>query len=742
MDRKHQKFLQDNSGATIIIVVLCIAFVSILGSVLLSATATNLQMKKIDQRSKHNFYETESAFDEIKTGLEELVASALEEAYIRVMENYITYSKEQKKQLFSKTFIDEMAEQLGGSSDAFFYNTSELSNFIKQSPAQLKVAEGKNLLLKDTFDPSMPQFITLKNVTVSYTDHNNYKTSISSDIVINTPNLDFDDIKMTERVHFPVFPDYSLISDQGISLDAAMNVKVEGNLYAGVDGIYLNHGSSLYLSGGRDIITRGDIQVAERSMLKISDYPSIWAKNMATLKGSNTASPTIIDIEGKCYIADDLMLNAKYSDVTIRGEYYGYSYRAAKGGLSEDELQSAENSSAVIINGSNSKLNLEGTDTLLISGRAYLDPTSRGNESGLDQGKVFTGESLAVKGNQYAYLVPSEYLWSGSNPVTAAEYSSKPAGVAEVDYSKLPADASLDLRDYVDGYSKIFYQSGTQNLIYYYLKFKSEEKANEYLQDYYALMNPEGAIGIIDNRIKSYASSIKVKSPLNSILSSGNVFTFLSDTGKSSLIPNSINPDPNPDGSSNSVLQAMEELTFDLATRYDHIKQHLKDGKTGAAYHPDSVFQSLVNVENIDWDSRHDSQFVSGVKRVTVGTDYVVYIVNNTGKAAFDIPDEEGLPNRGRKGMVIATGSVRVSGRYTGLILSGDQIILNSGAEIEASAALIEALLNIGNPNVNRYLRGYEDRIDDGDKEEEPSGSSKVILSNLVVYDNWEKNEY
>ena len=46
-----------------------------------------------------------------------------------------------------------------------------------------------------------------------------------------------------------------------------------------------------------------------------------------------------------------------------------------------------------------------------------------------------------------AYLVPEDFIWSGSNPVTHEEYLAKPAGVDEVDYSRSSL-FPINLEDY------------------------------------------------------------------------------------------------------------------------------------------------------------------------------------------------------------------------------------------------------------------------------------------------------
>lgn len=692
-------------------------------------------MKKANQKAKTNFYETEMALDEIKTGLEEVTAQAASDAYKKVLENYITISEEEKKNLFAKAFIDGLAEKLGGESNAAIYSTEYIASFIKQSPARLSVPLGKNTLIKDTSNLESPKFITLTNVKVTYKDANNFQTSISTDITINTPSMDF---RSAHKLQ-PVYADFGLIANQKIDLNASPSVIVKGNVYSGNGGILLQHGSELTMDDADRIITRGNIEVAERSQLTIKNYPALWTRNIATLKGADTDNPTSIKINAKTYVADDFMLNAKNSDVILEGEYYGYSYSStikdnAQDGHEEKRVE-AQDSSAIIINGRNTSLNMERVNKLFIAGRAVLNPNSAGNHSAMDQGNVYTGEALAIKGNQVAYLVPAEAVWTGTNPVTLENYNSRPSHVAEVDYGKV-SDHNLKLSNYVDGYSKIFYQAGSQELVYYYLKFQSEEKANQYLQKYYEVYNAGEAIGIIDNRLKPYAKKIALGNSVESILSAGNIFT-LNNAGKSSLLANTINPDSSTDGNLNPGLELLRLTSANLAERYDSVQQNLIEYAKVAPYNSDSIFDTIIHTENLRNDALTDPEFIDGVKRVIEATDSVVYIIDNKDGEVFHLQADTSLPNYGMKGIVIATGSVRVSGNFTGLIIAGDTITLHAGAKVTASKKDVEELFNLRNPKINRYFRNLSKDIQD----EIEGGSGKVDISKLIVFDNWKKNK-
>lgn len=729
---KKTKLFSDNRGGSLILVIVCISFISILCSILLSVTVNNNQMKSVDRKAKANFYDAEIAFDEVKKGLEEVVANQLEEAYNQAMKNYIDKSEDDKKLIFSNAFLLGMIEELGNTEDLTKYNLTRIKNFIKQREATLITTEGKNQLLTNT--SSETNYITLKNISISYLDKNQYQTAITTDIIIEVPDIRFNYSAASLR---PTFSEYSLIADQMLSIDTAPRVLINGNIYAGTKGIQIKNGSDLSIGNASSIVTRGDIRVIERSTLKIVDNPKIWAMNIGTDAISTTEYPTMIQIDGRCYVADDLMLNAANSSVTITGEYYGYSYDTYKDSVMDKSIKNAGNSSAIIINGYKSSLDLADVNKLMIAGRAYLDPSSSGNDYKEEQGKVQTGESLAIKGNQLVYLVPSEYIWCGQNPVPMKTLEEKPTGVKEVDINKEGIGSKINLKDYLDseqGYTKIVYQLGEkQNFVYYYLKFASEEKANLYMQKYYEVYNKEASVGIIDNNVKRFATSIKIN-PLKTRMSLGNVFTFDQTTGKSMLHSNTIVPY----AIDNVNLEALTQMASNLSYKYDALKASLTEIPLGEPYDKDSLFNTIIHYENIKKDDIKTS-YTDGVKTVIIDSNYVIYIVDNE-EMVFEIPDNDELPNNGRKGIVISTGSVRLNGKYTGLIIAKNTISLLPGASVDAPNGMLEEIFATNHPDVNSYFREYASYTIES-VEATKSKYGQIRVSDLIYYDQWRKNE-
>ncbi len=721
---------KNNAGSTLILVVICTAYIAILCSALLSMTISNREMKTVERKAKENFYTAETALSEIRTGLENLAADALESAYIEVMERFIGNSEEDKIRLLEQTFLAELEAVLCDSPGSSRYRLELLGAMITNSSASFVTATGENILERDMSDPSGPRFLLLKNVKVSYLDADQYQTTIVTDIMLHTPEAGV----VSRMDASQTFYGYGLIADRGISLHTAVGVAVNGNIYAGNDGIRLDNLSDLHIGNGDQVVTRGDISVRERSTLLIDGNPYVWARNILTGKGSSTEEQTSIRINGSCYVGDDLTLDAEASSVTLQGEYYGFSYGTNHDPGMANPLY-AGNSSAILLNGRNSYLDLSGLRTLLISGRAYVDPALDGNS----EADIYTGESITAKVNQAAYLVPAEYLWCGVNPVPEeiySSYQSAPAGMPEVDFDKvLSTPYPVSLKDYADGFLNLFYAfSGGQRYVYYYLKFKSEAHANAYMQEYYrAYRNGEGSnILDFDRSMDRNVDRILVNGSVGSIISAGNIFNY-QPTEQSSLLANTVDPGAIGGGTGNGAYPAMQQVAGQLADQYDCVCRTLEPVTSQTPFDESSIFNTILRTEELQSE-------VSGITTIPAG-EYVVYLVNNAvGTPAefdFTLPTDESLPNSGRKGIVIATGNVVVSGEYHGLILAGKEIRLNSGAVIHASESIIDTIIEAGNPDINRFFRTIPEVLGAG------AGASvdRIEISDLITFQNWRRSE-
>jgi hypothetical protein len=604
-----------------------------------------------------------------------------------------------------------------------------ISSFMTNTPAELVIQPGDNILEKDCADPDNPKFIKLRNISISYTDSEQLRTTLSTDIVISTP-----DYMSMQAVCNPAFAQFGIIADNGILLNTAVDVAVNGCLYSGEGGILLDNSSFMNVTNAHKFITRGDIMVRERSRLKADSFSSVWARNIMTLTGSDTSDSTLIDISGSCYIADDVTLNARASSIKLSGEYYGYSFNTYKDPVSSDPETDASGSSAIIINGKDCTLDLSGLDIMFIAGRAYLDPGPGGSVTK----DIYTGESLSVKDGQYIYLVPARYLWCGINPVPKdvyEDYISGPQTEPEVDFDKaVEKEFPIRLQDYADGVSRLFcHLPGGQGYVYYYLKFKSHFHANEYITRYYELFKSGEWDDIIDidRQIAGNADGILLNKDLRSMMSAGNIYTY-NPSDASSLLPGNI--DLNPDnGSTSDTLAALEGISNRLSMQYISLMHHLEPYSGKAAYDENSLFNSIIHTQNLLSD-------ITGFAVKTTG-DYVIYIVNNAVgthyEYEFEIPYDPALPGMGRKGIVIATGTVRLSGSFEGLIIAGRDVKLESMASVNASESIVRKILAANNPDINRYFRSFAG----GTPKPGGEGESDLMdISSLISFTNWRRN--
>jgi len=693
----------DNRGSTLILVVICAAFIMILSSVILSLTVTNRQMKRIEHDIKDNFYSAETALDEIKAGLEEHVAASLEEAYAGILDEFTSLTEQEKRDKMNKDFLDKLQECLSMGVGAGFYNINMLEGFLRV-PVTLDIAPGENLLKRDG-DNS----ITLMNVKIAYEDDQGYFTTISTDILIGASPTSFS-LSFTS----PAFSEYALIADKQIRLDGtglANGAKAKGSIYSGEGGLLIDN-SKLGIDDARNVVSRGDIDVESNSVLTIDDKPSIWVNNIKV--NSDTTNEFELDIDGKCYVADNLTINGNKSKVRVKGEYYGYSYESYNDMAPSPSL-TAQGNSAIVINGKNAGLEFKDMDALMISGRAFLSSDYVGDTDG-----IYTGESITVKEMQLAYFIPKDYIWCGSNPVTYDEYLAKPSGDLEVDFTR-SSTFPINIEDYADGFLNLHYVHHGEKYKYYYLKFKSEAKANEYMQKYFEeFANGSSEVLDIDELVGRNVESIIIDDTISNIfLTAGNILTYRANT--SDFINSSVDY-------GGLSLTAMESLSKQLAKRYDSMTRNLKVTASNPPFDYSSLYNSIIDRGKVDI-----SPSVTRCFAEVDGVSSFVYIINNPSSTYYinNIPLDE------RKGIVIANGSVCVNTDYQGLILADEDIELKAGVTVTASKELVEGILRLGNPDINRYFRSYASFT-------APSpgpSSSAIAIKDMISFENWKKNK-
>ena len=734
----YQSLKGQNRGASLIAVISAIVFVGIIGMVVTQLTITNIQMKAMEQQGKTNFYSAEEVMDDLVAGMNVKAADQMQKAYLKILSQYrsVTASDESLQTIFKKLYIqnlvacfgagDEGAAHVKKSADQTYevgkYKLSVLESCFSESGFvdNLSVSgiTGTDLSASSyRADYKNGRFVLEDIAVVVEEETTGYYTTIHTDIVFTAPNVRFDEGNVIRE-----FMRYSLIADQSIEATNSSRPTVDGNVYAGVGGIY---GSSLSVAKfvGNTIVTRGDVTVYPGGNVTIGDKANnraveLWAENLKTATFGSNTSPAVLSFYGSAYIEDDLEINARDSKVTLAGNYYGYNFQKSYSSSNEDyDKQGPQYSSTIAINGKNANLNLLELDNLWLAGRTYL---SRSNNTVDD---VLLGESLSVRSSQLAYYVPEAFLDTTdvNNPKLLDT-----TGVALSQY--LGVD---DIGDYID-LTKPAVAYHFQNLsgadVMYFLRFKGaddSQAANSFYAEYY-------------NRNKDRMTSLAENYLDSSALKLGSMAVTL----KGDILYRGYGEDNSLYTTNQTIVPAQWAEGGAMHTRagiwnakYQSLQIWLDashDGITAASDRfTDKASQNLFN--NIINEDKFDELFggVTGAREVwsdAIGE-------GSTDRNAVVLVRENSLTENPynlnpqiKGGIIIANCDVVVGTDFSGLIISKGQIRLVGTSAISANEVLVSRLFaddliresrlftpafkgyeilndeNIGTVNVNKYL--------------------------------------
>ncbi len=544
-----EKNVKGNKGFSLITVIITIAFIGILGLLVLYLALQNFNMKITGIKGKDSFYTAEQALEEIRLGLQQDVGEAMSAAYIKVMEDYNKQSSssdevldELRQKAFETAFLQELTSRLrqsgkDGASDLPLgqYSMDYLRSYVDfekmddfDAAAETLIVttpEGKNPVLKS--DPKSG--LLLKNLKVIYVDAKGYAAIIETDIRLGIPKIQF-----PTPSTLPDLMNMVVVAQGGIVCKSAENVGISaghtsimGSIFAGnlKDGsesseksqtsIKVEKNAALAIASGDKVVTEGEVSVDEQGSFSASAGVTLWTQGIRMTEGKVT-------LDGTTYVADDLTVekNAKSGDgsqVKIAGEYYGFgspdsakkSKNYTQSGQSVekdtprlyDHSSDADLSSGIVINGRNTTIDLSAVKKFLLAGRSYIAASGVKGSSGNANSDVMLGESLSVKGSQLAYLVPAVLLKTGSavsasNPMNYDDYRAS-------DLVKKDTDQQVDWDETVSAWGgknlseigvdkskpiqTVFYNDNAGGgYVYFYLNFTDNEKASDFMQTYAA----------------------------------------------------------------------------------------------------------------------------------------------------------------------------------------------------------------------------------------------------------------
>ncbi len=447
---KIKKLIHEDKGSTLITVIVVIGFVTILTTIILGSSLANIRMKAIDRRAKDDFYYAERALNDIYTGVGQEIAVIAANAYDSAFSR--AGGKIVKSGGGGTVTIDVSTSQLAEKyyREVFFKDVMAWASANANPKAFQKyltdtsVAQKKSYVIaNEPSDPEKPYdmqvednaetpvteeakyatdavCVRIKDVGVITADESrDYKGEIVTDIVISIPMMGFFDNNVDVT-------DYSIIANEGIDIKGDVTFS-DGNVYAGlsesggegVGGFSIVEGDVDF--EGSYLVCKGDISVGssgKNAKLTVgatrSTRPNIWCDSIITVENAVTPS---IDVNANTFALNDLELNALGSSVKFAGTYYGYDegYLAHAAPLAGPTATPAptfdmligkgkehSDSSAIIINGDQSTLDMKRLNTLMLMGKAYIE-TPDGSE-------ISTAEAMALRTNQQLYLVPPDFL--------------------------------------------------------------------------------------------------------------------------------------------------------------------------------------------------------------------------------------------------------------------------------------------------------------------------------------------
>jgi len=564
--------------------------------------------------------------------------------------------------------------------------------------------------------------LVLKGIKVRYVSEDEQVSEIVTDITVAVPKPDV----VATTSDLDLF-EYAIIGDKGVEVIAG-NVNIKGSVYAGFSDplnkqAFVTSPSTNVGLYDKTLIANGTINIANNASLKASANQKIWAGNIL-LNGGRA------ELTGAAYVADDLTLSGERSSAKISGTYKGYG----------NDKNVAGSSSAIIINGKDSSIDMSGAKEVALAGYSYI---ATGNERLRDNSigearnnkDIKMGESIAVKGNQIAYLMPGEWIGTdsnqeskfGHNPLSYDEYKkllnerdSSGKNYVLVDTKarayktgKTFEDYGVTKSDLDANYTKIFVQPITgissDGLVYFYVNLP-QDKAARYFSDFYAA--DKNRAEELKKHTDFYTGTIKSAAEAN-IKTVGNYTLYDNDLvvlpGKTSTI----------DGTG-KFIKTFRALCTNLTT------------KVKAGQRENEVFKNIINESVL-------RGYLAGVVKKEVSVNGVKAVITS---GNYDYNSSSGDVR-----LIVANGDVTVKRNFTGTIIANGKVTVNSAGEIKSDDSGIiknlisEPLTAGGSDYFYKVFRDGEAFAASGStvSGNDLFADGSVDLSKLVSYSNWKK---
>lgn len=785
--KRHLCFTKlGNKGSAMIMVLTIISFIAVLGAMSLSTALINIRMRGINRISDKNFYYLETALDEIYAQTGRVSSEILKEEYAKVLGEL--YQKdmdtdEKANERLRKEFMTALLKELNvKQSDTTPGNVDNCKNAAEKlrsyaatfiptpDGAESLTVTIDSVLINDGSSDNMNKgsadsSLLFEGLCLTYVNpETEMESALTVDLKINVPYIRFIDNRAA-------FLDYILVSNGEIRADSVGSLLTEAELNGNIYGETILVDKAALTANTSLMTAAGTITVRQRggSLTILSDKDSegeshVWADQILLDSGAELTS----EENTVFYIHDDMTLTNNDNYVNLKGSYYGYGNE----GNHEDGTikETADKSSAILLNDKNSRVDLTGLDSLILAGRAYL----RFNTMSENHSPYIypMGESMAVRSTQSMYLIPAEYITvregekGEETEAKAAEHNPLvfPEGINRlILYIAVPADITggearsetyeVTRSQKDDGSAKVINLSSTQTStpaflvtlsgkIYVYYNFSSDRERSEYFERYLtdqgtsfeALLKKSGLTG-------NYVGETEKESGI-----------FIGDNSRVVTSGSLYQVAGNPEGDSNlsfELLQTREgevgtslkwiDLEKQLKTSFENIKANLAETMRVKGIRQESGAASLLPMGNYVKISELNN-LVQAVYVEENGCGVYLSkdsVTVNLSGAGTEIFREGSFPEKSdftmTSGLIVSGGDVTItgSGSFDGLIMADGMIRMNAakGGTITLNA----------NPHTYEHLLSHEDVAN---YFFDYSDTSSTVLNNyedFVIRENWRR---
>ena len=796
LKEKLDKIRKDDSGSAFIFVVIGVMFVSIVGATVLSVATNYVTTVIVDHYSTDNFYQTEGYLSEIRSGIEEIAGKANEKAYLEVVEHYTSPKMtSQMKTIYGKKYLTGIVRKLNHDALVPTETSAEIKDIeskpaadstvttdweqlsmdlikkMSTNPGTLGSTYGTNdLRYRFEYDKDEKElYLVIRGLIIKYTDETGYRSSVKTDIRIGVPDYAFEGNRTYEELKH-----YISISDDILRVDTdnhSSDAAVSGNVYSGTtkkmespnddegSGIQI-HPRTKAVFHSKRIISRGNLNIFSGADVKMSGLSGpaslgeLWLKNIVVRKPSPAvggAMTSNVNINDNAYILDDTSIEDDNATVNLGGNYYGYSYNRDNSDTTEGNASlRSDYNSAILINGRNTTLTSNGLTKLILAGRTFVQRNEKLTDGTYQESvdDIMMGESLAVRSNQIAYLVPEEFILDGHNPLVGAEVGDDTDARNKVNIAALKSLAvgneGKTMADFLKPGEEITanYNNSGQ-YVYLYLNFKSEVAANEYFSCYYnqeegsSPNNSKPNKEYLDDRAQSYIAtldgSMKI-SPALYLIAGNIVHDYYSNTGAKQQSPNYF------DGTNKPVKSLLDDGQSKMRNYLGLQMALLSSGS-----------ESVADVRGMLDDKSKDELVKNVVLNIIDTNGNPSEEDNKFEKDGASLPDRiDNVPGYGdwkiicqnddymidpgiEKGIVLCAKNVTVSSNFEGLIIAGGKVSVTAAGSYKANPAVVGDILDIIKNHKDKDWWKYFRCLDD--REKRPAN-----VAECISYEEWERN--